>query len=208
MIAFVDGIVSCVEDDAVVLDVGGVGYRVYTATGVLNVLREGERTRLFTHQHVREDALVLYGFLQDGERRLFLRLQSATGVGPKLALSMFSHLAAGQIVQALRLEDARTLTSVPGIGAKTASRMSLELKDRLDDLNFWEGAQVQASGRASTAGKGASALPPGLVDIQEALLALGYQERETTALIAELADELTTLSLSDGVRRALRALSP
>lgn len=208
MIAFLDGVVASVEEESVVLAVGGVGYRVYTASGVLGRVHEGDVLRLYTHQHVREDALVLYGFLQDAERRLFLRLQSATGVGPKLALQMFSHLQAGQIVQALRLEDARTLTSVPGIGAKTASRMALELKDRLDDLTFWDGAQADTGKRRVATSKSGATVPSGLADIQEALFALGYQERETLSVLSELEQELSTLSLSDGVRRALRALSP
>jgi len=119
---------------------------------------------------------------------------------------MFSHLTARQIVQALRLEDARTLMAVPGIGAKTASRMAIELKDRLDDLTCWNAEAGETVPKQVSSRSGAT-MSPGLADVSEALAALGYQERETIVVLTDLAEELATLSLSDGVRRALRALS-
>lgn len=208
MIAFLDGEVAIVDEESVVVAVAGVGYRVHASTAVLGSLQVGEVRRFYTHQHVREDALILFGFLDDSERRLFVRLQSATGVGPKLALQMFSHLTAGQIVQALRLEDAKTLSRVPGIGAKTASRMGLELKDRLDDLNSFPGdAMLPARSDRSFTTKSTSALPSALSDIQAALSSLGYSERESTPLLLELADQLADLPLGEAVKRCLRSLA-
>ena len=133
MIAFVVGIVDSLEEDAVLLEVAGIGYRIYMPIPSLQTLVVGQTIRLYTYQHVREDALMLYGFINDEERKLFLRLQNANGVGTKLALTMMSHLRFGQLLLALRSSDTKTLQQVPGIGAKTASRLVLEVKDRLDD---------------------------------------------------------------------------
>jgi len=207
VIAFLEGEVALLEDEAVVLDVRGVGYRVHTSTGSVLAVAVGETHRFYTYQHVREEALVLYGFLYDLERRLFVRLQSATGVGPKLALQMFNHLTAGQIVQALRMEDARTLSRVPGIGAKTASRMGLELKDRLDDLTTWSDEAEHATQKRPSALTQHGLFPESLRDVMEALTALGYHERETAVLLGELQSELASMSPGDAVRRALRELS-
>lgn len=207
MIAFLEGEVALLEEEAVVLDVRGVGYRVHTSSGSVTAVAVGETHRFYTYQHVREEALVLYGFLHDLERRLFVRLQSATGVGPKLALQMFNHLTAGQIVQALRLEDARTLSRVPGIGAKTASRMGLELKDRLDDLTTWSDEAERAPQNRPVALMQQGLFPESLKDVMEALTALGYHERETATVLAEFQSELVAMTPGNAVKRALRELS-
>lgn len=208
MIAFIEGEIAFLEEEAVVLNVAGIGYRVNTPIGVIGTLQIGDWKRLYTYQHVREDALILFGFLQDTERRLFLRLQSATGVGPKLALQMFHHLSAGQIIQALRLDDTHTLSRVPGIGAKTASRMSLELKDRLDDLGAWPQEAETSTTRSRMTGKQVgTSIPEGLVDIQAALAALGYNEREIAHILTVDAEEFLALEAGDALKRALRLLS-
>ncbi len=206
MIAFLSGTVALIEDDALVLDVGGVGYRVFTAESVRLSAERDAALRLFTYQHVREDAILLYGFASDEERRLFVRLQSATGVGPKLALQMFGRLSAAQIVRAIQTEDVEALTTVPGIGAKIAKRIALELRDRIDDL-----AQVlpdPGQGRKNAARAAQSPGPdvlPHLVEAREALLALGFQEREVIDALSVFAEQ--ALPTADIVRQALRRLA-
>ncbi len=207
MIAFLDGNVEILEEDAVVLTVGGVGYRVLVPSHVIEKLEQGALCRLYTHQHVREDALALYGFLTDEERRLFLRLQSATGVGPKLGLQILSQLEASQIVRALRFEDVHMLTKVSGVGAKTAQRMVVELKDRLDDLAaLFEAHTSPGPGDGAAPAKGGAKKAGKSADVRDALLSLGYTDREVDAALLDAAADLDGLSVSDALRLLLRTL--
>ena len=205
MIAFLDGTVAWTEDDALVMDTGGVGYRVYVPGPLAKSAQAGESLRIFTYQHVREDALLLYGFAQDDERRLFIRLQNAGGVGPKLALQMISFLGAPGIVAAVRGEDARALTRIPGIGGKTAQRLILELKDRLDDLAGLPGTAVPVlTNRFEPEGP---TLSGRLSEIQTALASLGFGDRETAPVLRELSAAIAEADLEQGVKLALRALA-
>jgi len=115
-----------------VVDVGGVGYHVYVSTQTLAVLpAEGAEVDLFTVTHVREDALQLFGFADPGERALFQLLQTVSGIGPRLALNILSGMAAAELREAIRRRDLVRLTRIPGVGKKTAERMSVELADKL-----------------------------------------------------------------------------
>lgn len=205
MIAFLDGTVESIEDDGVVLAVGGVGYRVLVPLTVSQSIAVGVTCRLYTHQHVREDILALFGFLTDAERRLFLRLQSASGVGPKLALQIMSHLAAGDVVRALRSGDAVQMTQVPGVGAKTAQRLVVELKDRLDDLSASFVPSMTQAQRSDLGGMTA----PGVTgsDLEEALYSLGYTEREVKPALLAIEGQTADLDLSKAIKLALRHLS-
>ena len=205
MIAFLDGTVAWTEDDALVMDTGGVGYRIYVPGPLTKSAQVGESLRIFTYQHVREDALLLYGFAQDEERRLFIRLQNAGGVGPKLALQMISFMGAPGIIAAVRGEDARALTSVPGIGSKTAQRLILELKDRLDDLAAPPGTGAVSVSTKRLEQEG-SMLSGRLSEVQTALAALGFADRETTPVLRELSADIAAADLAQGVKLALRAL--
>jgi Holliday junction DNA helicase RuvA len=209
MIAFVQGEVLWVEDDAAVIDVGGIGYRVHL--GLRERLRTcvGEVTRLYTEQVVREDAVLLYGFSSDEERRLFVLLQSAAGVGPKLALQILSTLDPHTVVQAIAQEDSRRLTAVPGVGTKTAQRLILELRDRLGVLAaaFATAPDVAQSG---TSGAQRNASPPAASiagDVVLALVALGYSEREASDCVARLTGEWLDADVATAVRRALSEMS-
>lgn len=206
MIAFLSGTVALIEDDALVLDVGGVGYRVFTAESVRLSAVRNAALRLFTYQHVREDAILLYGFASDEERRLFVRLQSATGIGPKLALQMFGRLSAEQIVRAIQTEDVDALTTVPGIGAKIAKRLALELRDRIDDLSrALLGSAPGPKAAARAVESRAPDVPPHLAEAREALLALGFQGREVEQALSAFADQ--ALPTAEVVRQALRRLA-
>lgn len=174
MIIFLDGRVDTLGIGYVDLDVNHVGYRVYVSDLTLRSLRAGEDVRLYTYQHVREDGLFLFGFATLGDRQIFERLISVSGVGPKLAMQMLGALPAPAVVAAIRQEDAQTLCGLPGIGKKTAQRMILELKDKLDDLPM------------STDSIYANAEPPKAQvdvadDVTTALIALGYRQKEAMA---------------------------
>ncbi len=206
MIAFLDGTIEQLEEDAVVIVVFGVGYRVFVPSTLLTMVQSGQTHRLYTYQHVREDAITLFGFLTDHDRKLFHRLMNASGVGPKLALQMLSHLSFSDLLKALRYEDLTLLKKVPGVGAKTAQRLVLELKDRLDDL--WSIALSSGDTIEKPLNKlqSLSQLPPELGDVQEALVSLGYAEREVTPILQRITQELLALSLSEQVKTALRAM--
>src|SRR5690554_3957905 len=130
MIAKLQGIVDSVDPEGVILLVGGVGYRVFVPTPTAHRLVPQEQATLHIFTHVREDAILLYGFHDRAQQRAFEALLTVTGVGPKLALAVTSQLTVDQLVRAVQGGDIRTLTKVPGIGRKTAERMVLELKDR------------------------------------------------------------------------------
>jgi Holliday junction DNA helicase RuvA len=135
MIAHLRGRVLEKHPTHVIIDAGGVGYEVSISVASFSGLpSEGAEVSLFIHTHVREDALALYGFLRREEKQLFERLISVSGIGPKLAMTVLSGMAADAVVTALRANDLAALTRIPGVGKKTAERMVLELRDKLEGL--------------------------------------------------------------------------
>ena len=135
MIAQLRGCLLRKEPQEAVVDVGGVGYRVTIPLSTFYRLGEaGSEVTLLTHTHVREDALALFGFLTAVEQALFERLIAVSGVGPKLAVSVLSGIEAPELVAALRSSDVARLTRIPGVGKKTAERLVVELKDKMQDL--------------------------------------------------------------------------
>ncbi len=175
----------------VLVDVGGVGYEVDVPMSTFfNLPALGERVTLLTHFVVREDAQLLYGFLTAPERDAFRQLVRISGVGPRTALSVLSGLSVGELAQAVTAQDSARLVKVPGIGKKTAERLLLELKGKLGpDL------ALPAAGAAATeAGN----------DIVQALVALGYNEKEAQAALKALPPDV---GVSDGIKRALKALN-
>lgn len=131
MIAYIDGKLTYKEPAYVIVDVGGVGYEIRISLQTYSALANSEeRVRLFTHLSIREDAHILFGFLDPDEKRLFMDLTSVSGIGPNTALVMLSSLSSGEIRHAITAEDLRTIQGIKGIGAKTAQRVILELKDK------------------------------------------------------------------------------
>jgi holliday junction DNA helicase RuvA len=180
----------------VILDVSGVGYLVAVPLSTFAALGElhGEVT-LLIHTHVREDALALYGFLSQREKHLFELLLGASGVGPTLALKILSGINVEELIPAIRTGDLARLTKIPGVGRKTAERMVVELKDKLDAV-------------AAEAEKPAAASPGGVeADVKSALLNLGYEERATDAAVARAKRESGTASFEKLLRVTLSALS-
>lgn len=179
MIAFVCGTVEEIGLDYAVLDVGGVGYLVYTNTAALSQLECGKTAKLLTVFTVREDAMTLYGFLTVREKHLFERLQTVTGVGPKLAMTVLSHLNPQQLSLALATGDAAALRRVPGVGNKTAQRMVLELKEQMgkDEL-----APAVTGGASSPAAFNA------VSEAVQALISLGYTGTEAALAVESVRD--------------------
>ncbi|MEO7030116.1 MAG: Holliday junction branch migration protein RuvA [Acidobacteriaceae bacterium] len=164
MIAHLRGRVFGKTPSTVVVECGGVGYDVSISVSTYTALpAEGAEAALFIHTHVREDALALFGFAELQEKRLFEKLLTISGIGPKLAITVLSGISAERLVGAIRGQDHATLTRIPGIGKKTAERVVLELKDKLDDM---VGTAAQFSAPASL---GAVA-----DDVLSALVNLGY----------------------------------
>lgn len=135
MIAHLRGQILTKTPNAVLIDCNGVGYELAISVATYTELGEpGTEARIHVHTHVREDALQLFGFAQLPEKRLFERLLTISGIGPKLAITVLSGISAERLVGAIRSADHATLTKIPGIGKKTAERVVLELKDKLDDM--------------------------------------------------------------------------
>lgn len=172
------------------VDVAGVGYEVdVPMSSFFNLPATGERVTLLTHFVVREDAQLLFGFLTTSERETFRQLIRISGVGPRMALSLLSGLSVADLAQAVTAQDASRLVKVPGIGKKTAERLLLELKGKL-------GADLGPAdaGTASDA----------QADIVQALVALGYSDREAQAAVKRLPADA---GVSDGIKLALKSLS-
>ena len=194
MIAHVTGTVAALAPDAAVIEVGGVGLQVQCAPGTIAGLRPGERARVATSLVVREDSLTLYGFATDDERNTFELLQTASGIGPRLALAMLGVLSPEALRRAVAAEDLAALTSVPGIGRKGAQRIVLELAGRLGS----PGDGVLA-GPAETGPAGAAGWRD---QVRAGLVNLGWQPRDADQAIAAVEPDLVS-SAPDGNGQAV-----
>ena len=196
MIASLDGTVGAVFADSLILEVGGMGYRVFAAPAVLASTPVGGRLKLFTHHVVREDLQALYGFRSPEELGFFGLLLTVTGVGPKVALAIVGSRPVGDLQLAILSDDLALLTAVPGVGKKLAARVVLELKEK-----------VAAAGVAAGAAAGGIGGPAGESEVVAALLALGYSAGEARQASREALANLTVASgLEDRVKAALRTL--
>ncbi|HET6229430.1 MAG TPA: Holliday junction branch migration protein RuvA [Longimicrobiaceae bacterium] len=176
-----------------VMTAGGVGYEVHIPTTVFERLpRLGEQVTLRTFQVVREDAHLLFGFLEETERTLFSRLLAASGVGPKLALGLLSAMSAEQLARSIRERNVAALTAVSGVGKKTAERIVVDLSGKLDDVAF------APSGLASRV--------PGLDEALRALAALGVSTPEADRAVRAVVAEKGPLPAPDLIRQALAKL--
>lgn len=188
MIAFVSGIVRLIRNDSVVLDVHGVGYEVFLSNSVAQKL--GDELFLYTYQHVREDAILLYGFIHQEDYEVFMRLINVKGIGPKTAQTMLSVCSGAQMIQAIEEDDVKRLKALPGIGAKTASQIVLDLKGKF--------VSVETKETIST--------NPVWKETQEALVALGYKVNQLGAVRKELGDK-TDIDVNEMLRMALGILA-
>ena len=192
----------------VIIDVGGVGYRVAVtpaAAAALVVSGSGAEATLYVHTHVREDAIVLYGFVHDDERRCFEVLLGSHGVGPALALAIMASLSPAALSTAVLEEDLDTLCTVPGVGRKTAARLLIELKSRLDlpDLSLGAGGAGVGAG-VGAGGTGAGSTRTSRAEARAALSELGYAPDEIRGALDGLRDDV---GVEEMLRLALRELA-
>ncbi|MFJ5292029.1 MULTISPECIES: Holliday junction branch migration protein RuvA [unclassified Streptomyces] len=177
MIAFVSGPVAALAPTTAVIEVGGIGMSVQCAPNTLSALRIGQEAKLATSLVVREDSLTLYGFADDDERQTFELLQTASGVGPRLAQAMLAVHSPDALRLAVSTGDEKSLTAVPGIGKKGAQKLLLELKDRL-------GAPLGTGGAHLAAQRTASGPAPWSEQLHSALVGLGYAPRDAEEAVA------------------------
>jgi len=189
MIGRLTGVLAERNPPQVLVDCNGVGYEVDVPMSTFyNLPQAGERVSLLTHFIVREDAQVLFGFGTAQERATFRQLIKIAGVGPRTALGLLSGMSVGELAQAITTQQAGRLVKIPGIGKKTAERLLLELKGKL-------GADI---------GLPAEAANDAQADILQALLALGYSDKEAAAALKALPKDV---AVSDGIKLALKALA-
>jgi holliday junction DNA helicase RuvA len=196
VIAFVSGRVAAVTLSSAVLEVGGVGLELMCTPGTLATLRTGQAATLPTSMVVREDSLTLFGFVDDDEKQTFELLQTASGVGPKLAQAMLAVLSPDDLRLAIAGDDAKTLTKVPGIGQKGAQRVILELKDRIG---------APTGGRTTSA---PTAAAPWRDQVHQGLVGLGWSAKDAEKAVDAVAPEAGAVpDVAALLRAALRTLS-
>jgi Holliday junction DNA helicase RuvA len=212
MIASLRGLVTHLGSTSAVIECGGVGMAVVLTPGARDRLRLGEEGALATHLVVREDSLTLYGFADQAEREIFAAALAAAGVGPKLALALVSTLGAEGLVKAVNSEDTGALSTVPGVGRKSAAKLILALNGKLG-ASLPGGAQGGIQGRAAGAGPGGKPGGSDAATVQAALESLGWSSQEAQAAVAavlasgdQTADDVTVFAaLDDPVPAMLRA---
>jgi Holliday junction DNA helicase RuvA len=191
MIGRIAGVLVAKNPPQILVDAAGVGYEVEVPMSTFYSLpATGESVTLLTHLVVREDAHLLYGFATDSERRAFRQLLKVNGVGARTALAVLSGMSVGELVEAIAAQESGRLVRVPGIGKKTAERLLLELKGKL--------------GADALSGVAVNREKPAASDVINALLGLGYSDREAQLAVKQLPDGL---SVSDGIRQALKSLA-
>jgi Holliday junction DNA helicase RuvA len=204
MIAHLSGTLLAKHATSVVVEVGGVGYEVtIPVTTFYDLAEAGAQVRLNIYTHVREEALQLYGFKTLRERELFTQLISVSGIGPKSAIAMLSGMNADEIITAIRTNNLARLTSIPGLGKKTAERLVIELRDKMAKLSSPE-LEEQLAARTSGATPSDDAVRE---DALSALTNLGYQRAAAEKAIMHASQEGGDLSVELLLRRALRTLS-
>ena len=197
MFNYLNGTVAELEPNMAVIDVGGVGYEVNTSAYTVSRLKTGDKAKLYTHLHVREDSVELFGFGSKSEKHCFEMLIGITGVGPKAALSILSMGSPEALVMAIVSGDDKALTAAQGVGKKIAQRIVLELRDKLaketSEISFRDAPGFTAPADGSK-----------LSDARAALAALGYGPAETAAALSGI--DIDAMSLEEAIRAALKRM--
>lgn len=195
MIGYLKGTLQEKQPPRIVIDIHGIGYEVDVSMQTFYVLPNiGESIHLFTQLIVREDAHLLFGFATQSEREIFRQLLKVSGIGAKIALGILSALSSDELIQAIAQEDSKKLSSIPGIGKKTAERMILELRGKLSDSSQISSLFTEQNTSHHTH-----------QDIIDTLIALGYSEREAKTATKSLAADI---EVGEGVRLALKNMLP
>ena len=201
MIGHLSGKLTFKQPSQVVVDVAGVGYEVTIPLSTFYEVGEiGSELSLFVHTHVREDVLQLFGFRTRTEKLMFLKLTSVSGVGPKLAITILSGMAVSELIQVIGAGDAARLTTIPGVGRKTAERVAMELRDKLKGMT--------PATEAVAAFSSASSSDAGIVDdAVSALVSLGYPKALAERTVAAAISESGEATIEGVLKRSLRRLS-
>jgi len=200
MIASISGVLASKSPNLAVVDVHGVGYQVFVPLSTFYQLPELTKpVSLHIHTHVREDALQLFGFSKPEEKSVFLLLIGISGVGPKLALNILSGLPFDDLIQAFREGSVVKLSSIPGVGKKTAERLALEMKDRMRSV-FPEGVPTAGSGHSPSEGAGSD-------DAVSALVNLGYKNVQAKEAVRKILSTNADMPIESLIKSALRILS-
>jgi Holliday junction DNA helicase RuvA len=202
MIGYLSGKLLEKQANTVIVDVGGVGYEVMIPLSTFYELgEEGSDVSLRIHTHVREDAIQLFGFKTSRERDLYLKLISVQGIGAKSGIAFLSGMSADELILAIRTEDLAKITSIPGVGKKTAERLVIELRDKIGELS--------ESGAARAAAATAGSLPADAVfdDALSALVNLGYQRNLAEKALKQAVQEGTEVSVQKLLRKSLQLLA-
>ncbi|RCX22435.1 Holliday junction DNA helicase subunit RuvA [Fontibacillus phaseoli] len=203
MIDFLRGQVAHLESEYVVLDVHGVGYRVFCPNPYAFSAKNQETVTVYTHHHVREDAILLFGFSTRDEQKLFRKLIEVSGIGPRVAMGILSGGNPDTVVAAIHQENISFLTKLPGIGKKTAQRMILDLKDKLEGMGGTASLFDPEPAAASAFQDG----NPGWPEAREGLKALGYTDMELDRVWSKLKDQVSQDEAVDSVmKKALKLL--
>lgn len=197
MIGSLTGKVHMLTAPHILLEVNGVGYEVETPLSTFCQLKNDQTITLWTHLTVREDAHLLYGFIDVDDKTLFRILLKVNGVGPKLALGILSSMSAAMLIQSIEMQDITTLTRIPGVGKKTAERLVIELRDR---LQVFAGSQTTVAGHSQITLSAASPI----AEAEAALVSLGYKPVEAQRAVAAIKnDHSDTANL---IRAALKGM--
>lgn len=201
MYSYIKGILTDMETDAIVVEAGGIGYHIHTTGQTFDCLPAvGEEIKLYTYLNVREDAMVLYGFLTKDDLRIFKLLLGVSGIGPKGALAILSVMTTDDLRFAVLGEDAKTIAKAPGIGAKTAKRLILELKDKFSLEDAFEQKLAHVEKTAAEGAKNAKN------EAVQALVALGYSSSEALRAIGDM--EITAdTDVEDILKAALKNMA-
>lgn len=185
MIAFVRGVAAEFTENTVVLETGGIGYEIYMTGNALSRLQTGKEYKIHTYFQVREDAQQLFGFLTKDDLSFFKLLLNVNGVGPKAALGILSGMSADELRFAILADDSKTLSKAPGIGKKTAQKIILELKDKLDLQDAFETKLAHVEEGAA---KEVPIAEDGRREAVEALVALGYRQADALRAVSKVTD--------------------
>jgi Holliday junction DNA helicase RuvA len=196
VIARLSGVLADVKTDRVLLDVGGVGYDVAIPLGTFTALPPaGERATLHIHTHVREDAILLFGFVTQQEKYVFEKLLSVSGIGPKVALTVLSGLPLPELVTSIATQNARRLATIPGVGKKLAERLGVELKEKMMEFGLLSSGTKPAPKTSAAE------------DAVGALQNLGYKPSQAEAAVAAAAREAPADDLNALLQAALKSLA-
>ena len=197
MYAYIKGTLEEKSTDSIVVETAGIGYKIYVSEHTMSKLGEiGEKVKIYTHYHVREDNISLYGFMSNEELKMFELLLQVSGIGAKTAIAMLSNITPSKFALAIISNDLKTLTKIPGIGNKSAQRMVLELKDKLKTQTAIEDDEEEATQNDNS---------ESINEAGQALQILGYNKSE----ISKVFDKLDThnLSTEELIKEALKRLA-